>query len=131
MLAKRNSFFPTLPSIFGDFFDKEFSDWNSSNFSLTETTLPAVNIKESKDEFTVTMAAPGMDKKDFNINLENNLLTIASEKKDEKIEKEGKFTGKEYSYQSFNRSFSLPRDVVESGKISTKYENGELKNCYS
>lgn len=127
MLVKRNSFFPTFPNIFNDFFDKEFSDWTSSNFSPTQTTLPAVNVKESDDNFVVTMAAPGMEKKDFKINLENNLLTISSEKENDKVEEKGKYTRKEYSYQSFTRSFGLPQDIVDSGKITAKYENGELQ----
>ena len=126
MLAKKNIFYPTFSSLFGDFFDKEFSDWTTSNFSPTQTTLPAVNIKETDDKFEVFMAAPGMNKKDFRINLNDNLLTISSEKQDENEEKNEKFTRKEYSYQSFTRSFTLPKEVVDSGKISAKYENGEL-----
>jgi len=124
MLAKRNIYYPTFSSLFGDFFDKEFSDWTTSNFSPTETTLPAVNIKETDEKFEVFMAAPGMDKKDFKINLDDNLLTISSEK--EKEEKNEKFNRREYSYQSFTRSFTLPKEVVDSGKIYAKYENGEL-----
>jgi len=126
MLVKRNEYMPVFPKIFGDFFDKEFADWAASNYSLTNTTIPAVNIKETDDDFVVSMAVPGMDKKDFKINLTDNLLTISSEKKDEKEEKEENYTKREYSYQSFSRAFTLPKDVVEEEKISAKYENGEL-----
>ena len=129
MLLKRSDSYPTQPSfstLFGDFFDKAFSDWSSSNFSLTNTTLPATNIKETKDDFIVTMAVPGMSKKDFKIDLTDNILTISSEKKDQKKTEEDNFTRREYSYQSFNRSFTLPKDVVNDEKISAKYENGEL-----
>ncbi|MCB0753708.1 MAG: Hsp20/alpha crystallin family protein [Ignavibacteriae bacterium] len=127
MLIKRNDSTPVFSNLFGDFFDKAFSDWTSTNFSLTNTTLPAVNIKESKDDFLVSMAIPGMSKKDFKIDLNNNVLTISSEKKEEKKEEEVNFTRQEYSYQSFSRSFTLPKDVVNDEKISAKYENGELK----
>ena len=126
MLAKRNIFYPTFTSLFGDFFDKEFSDWTTSNFSPTQTTLPAVNIKETDDNFEVVMAAPGMNKKDFKINLDDNLLTISSEKENDNEEKNEKYTRREYSYQSFTRSFTLPKNVVDATKISAKYENGEL-----
>ncbi len=126
MLVKRNELFPKFPSFFSNFFDKEFADWANSNYSLTNTTIPAVNIKETKDNFVVKMAVPGMSKKDFKIDLTDNVLTISSEKKDEKEEKDGYYTKQEYSYQSFSRSFTLPKDVVDDDKITAKYENGEL-----
>ena len=126
MLVKRNELLPKFPSFFSDFFDKEFADWANSNYSLTNTTIPAVNIKETKDDFQVTMAVPGMSKKDFKIDLTDNVLTISSEKKDEKEEKDEYYTKQEYSYQSFSRAFTLPKDVVDDDKITAKYENGEL-----
>jgi HSP20 family protein len=126
MLVKRSDLLPKFPSFFSDFFDKEFADWANSNYSLTNTTIPAVNIKETKDDFLVTMAVPGMSKKDFKIDLTDNVLTISSERKDEKEEKDEYYTKKEYSYQSFSRAFTLPKDVVDDDKITAKYENGEL-----
>ena len=126
MLVKRNELLPKFPSFFSDFFDKEFADWANSNYSLTNTTIPAVNIKETKDDFLVTMAVPGMTKKDFKIDLTDNVLTISSEKKDEKEEEGEYYTKQEYSYQSFSRAFTLPKDVVDDDKITAKYENGEL-----
>ncbi len=127
MLIKRNESYPAFSNLFGDFFDKAFSDWNSTNFSLTNTTLPAVNIQESKDDFLVSMAVPGMSKNDFKLDLNDNILTISSEKKEEKKSEEKNYNRKEYSYQSFSRSFTLPKNVVNDDKISAKYENGELK----
>jgi HSP20 family protein len=115
------------PSLFDRFFDNELFDWSNKNFSDTNTTLPSVNIKEDVNGFEVEMAAPGFEKKDFKIDLNNNLLTISSEKKIENETKEGQqFTRREYSYQSFSRSFTLP-NTVDSEKISAKYENGILK----
>jgi HSP20 family protein len=102
-------------------------DWTNRNFSDTNTTLPSVNIIEGKDGYEVNMAAPGLEKKDFRIELNHGVLTISSEKKVENETKKGQqFTRKEFSYQSFNRSFTLP-DTVETEKISAKYENGILK----
>lgn len=126
MLVQRNETLPFFPRFFGDLFDKEFADWSNSNFSSTNTTLPAVNIKETDNDFEVTMAVPGMNKKDFKVNLKDNILTISSEKTEENEEKDANYTRKEYSYQSFSRSFTLPKDVVDDNKITAKYENGEL-----
>lgn len=127
MLIKRSESLPLFPRLFGDFFDKEFSDWSNSNYSLTNTTLPATNIQEKSDEYIVTMAVPGMNKKDFKLDLTDNILTISSEKQEEKEEKDSNYTRKEYSYLSFARSFTIPQNVVDSNKISASYENGELQ----
>lgn len=126
MLARRNDF-GLFPKLFSDFFDKELTDWSSNNFSDTNTTLPAVNIKDTKDDYVVELAAPGMSKKDFKISLNDNLLTISSEKKTEKKENDEGYTRREYSYQSFQRSFTLPANVVDSDKISAEYKDGELR----
>jgi len=115
------------PSLFDRFFDNDMFDWSTRNFSTTNTTLPSVNIKESKDGFEVEMAAPGFSKKDFRIELNNDLLTISSEKKVQNKNKEGEtYTKQEFSYQSFSRTFTLP-STVANDKIAAKYEDGILK----
>ncbi len=125
-LIKRDDLFPSLPNFFNDFFNRDWMDWSNQNFSLTNTTLPSVNIRESNEAFDVELAAPGMSKEDFKIELNHNVLTISSEKKEEK-ETKGKdlYTRKEFSYQSFSRSFTLP-NVADSENIEAKYENGIL-----
>jgi HSP20 family protein len=117
-----------FPGLFDDFFGRDLFDWNLSNFSNTGTTMPGVNIKETADNYQVEMAAPGMTKKDFKVELEGNLLTISSEKKKEFQEgsESEKYTRKEFSYESFQRSFTLPKDVVDADKIVAKYEDGVL-----
>lgn len=116
-----------LPSLFDHFFDNELMNWSNRNYSTTNTTLPSVNIKEDEEAFHVEMAAPGLEKKDFKVELNNNVLTISSEKEEEHEENEGEqFTRREFSYQAFNRSFTLP-ETVESDKIKAKYDNGILK----
>lgn len=125
-LTRKNEYFPTWANFVNDFFNTDLSDWSSRHYSDTNTTLPAVNIKENNDAFVVEMAAPGMVKDDFKIELNNDLLTISSEKKNENVTKEGEtYTRREYSYQSFSRSFTLPK-TVDGEKISAKYENGVL-----
>lgn len=128
-LIKRNgNSMNQWPLLFDDFFNRDFSNWGLSNYSDTNTTVPGVNIKETKDNFDVEVAAPGMNKKDFKIQLDGNLLTICSEKTDRKEEnnEDEKYSRKEFSYQSFERSFTLPKDVVDADKIEAKYENGLL-----
>jgi len=126
-LIKRNEDYPAWSNLFNDIFNRNWLDWTTRNFSDTNTTLPSVNILEAADSYELNMAAPGLEKKDFKIELNHGILTISSEKKVEKETKKGQqFTRREYSYQSFNRSFTLP-DTVENEKISAKYENGVLK----
>jgi HSP20 family protein len=124
-LVKRTNMF--LPTFWDNFFSKDLSDWGMSNFSSTDTTLPAVNVKESDEAFEIEVAAPGMSKDDFKVSLENNILTISSEKEEErKQEEKGRYTRREFSYQSFQRSFTLPELMVEGDKISAKYSEGVL-----
>ena len=124
MLAKRTENY--FPSIFDRFFNNDLMDWNLGNFSSTDTSLPAVNVKEDDNEFEIDVAAPGMSKNDFKINFQNNVLTISSEKKEEKEDKKESYTRKEFSYQSFQRSFTVAENAVDSDKISAKYDNGIL-----
>jgi len=126
-LIKRENYSPTWPGIFNDFLSRDWYDWSNQNFSLTNTTIPSVNIKENENEFVVEMAAPGMTKDDFNIELNNSVLTISSEKQTNNQSKEGEnVTRREFSYQSFSRSFTLPV-IVETDKITAKYESGILR----
>jgi HSP20 family protein len=125
MLAKRNENY--LPSFFDRFWNNELMDWGHSNFSSTNTSLPAVNVKETNDEFIIELAAPGMEKKDFKINFKNNVITISSERENEKEEKRENYTRREFSYQSFQRSFTVPENAVMSDKIGASYNNGILQ----
>jgi len=97
----------------GDFFGKRFSD-------------PAANIIENNDSFQLEIAAPGLVKNDFKINLENNILTISVEIEDEKREEGKNYSRKEFYYGSFSRSFTLPK-TIDLEKIKADYDNGILK----
>jgi len=129
-IVKRNngSLFSANPrSLFGDFINRELLNWGNTNFSDTSTTLPSVNIKELNNAFEVEVAAPGLQKEDFKITLDGNLLTISSSKDNRDEGSDGNFTRREFSYQSFQRSFELSKDVVDDENIEAKYENGVLK----
>lgn len=115
-----------MPSVFEDFF-KPWSQWfDDSALVKRVANMPPVNIRENGSHYTVTLAAPGLKKEDFHIDLDGNMLTISSEKEEKKEEKAEKFTRKEYSYTSFSRSFTLPDDAKPEA-IDARYENGELK----
>lgn len=119
--------FSNQPSVFDRFFEGDLFDWSNRNFSQTNTTLPSVNIKEDADAYKVEVAAPGFEKEDFKLELNHNLLTVSSEKKIENETKEGEvFTKREFSYQSFSRSFTLPQ-TADSERIQASYEKGILQ----
>lgn len=126
-LVKRNGFFPSVNNIFDDVFTKDVFDWNDKNFSAIGTNLPSVNLKETENKLEVELAAPGMKKEDFKVEIDNNMLLISSEKQEEKEEsrKKDNYVRKEFSYQSFYRSFSLPESVDDS-KIEASYKDGIL-----
>ena len=118
-LIKRHN--PWFPSLTDEFFK---SDWNSNVHSFS-TTIPAVNIKEADTHFEIELAVPGKKKDDFKIEVEDNLLSIASQEKEDKTSKEGKFTRREFSYNSFRRSFTIP-ESVDVSKIDANYDSGVL-----
>lgn len=115
-------FLPTVSSAFEPFFYFD-SPWEKMNFKMN---APSVNITETDKEFMMEVAAPGMKKADFNIELDNNVLTISSEKEETSETKEDNYTRKEFSYNSFRRSFTLPENVKEEA-IKASYKNGILE----
>jgi HSP20 family protein len=112
------------PSLVEEFFNGELFP----KFFDAETnySIPAVNIIENKDEYRIEVAAPGLNKEDFRVNLENNVLTVSSEKEEKKEEKDERVMRKEFSYCSFNRSFTLPM-TVNSEKIKATHRDGILQ----
>jgi len=126
LLKATERMFPTLPSFLDSFLSIDWLDWNESNFSTTNSTLPAVNIKETDESFMIEMAAPGLTKDNFKVHLDRNRLVISSELRDEKNESDEKYSRREFSYQSFQRSFAIPEGTIDGDKISAKYNNGIL-----
>lgn len=123
-LTKRGETFPT---VFQDFF-KPWDKWFDTNGgSLSRMlTVPAVNIMEKPDHFEIALAAPGMKKDDFDIDVEGNMLTISAEKEEQKEHKDARHTRTEFNFTSFSRSFTLPEGVVRD-KIDATYESGLLR----
>lgn len=108
-----------------DLFSPEFQLLNRSGQKTTGLSLPKVNIKEGEDGYLLELAVPGMAKEDFKIKLDQDVLTISSEKKEEVSKDSKQYTRQEFSYQSFERRFNLPEDV-NSEKITANYVNGVL-----
>ncbi|MFZ1706112.1 MAG: Hsp20/alpha crystallin family protein [Saprospiraceae bacterium] len=123
-LMKKKSLFPAF---FDDFFTKDFFDWNDKNFTNIGSTLPSANLMEDDKKYNIELAVPGMKKEDFKIELTNGILTVTSEKKEEKEEKDkdGKYLRREFRYSSFNRSFNLPANIKEED-VHAKYDGGIL-----
>ena len=109
-----NDIFNDLPATFGKAFGED-------SFGF-----PPVNITEKADSYLIEVAAPGMDKADFAIKLDGNLLTIRAEKKEEAKDETAKNLRKEFNYRSFKRSFTLD-EKIDNGNINARYENGILK----
>ena len=125
LIKRSNGLFPSVPSFFDDFLTKDVFDWSNANRSYG-SSLPAVNIKEDSDNFEVEVAVPGLKKDDFNIELENDVLTISSEKERKTESKEDKYVRREFQYSSFKRTFSLPENVVNGDMVEANYRNGVL-----
>lgn len=104
-----------------------FEDIFKDDFFDEEGQMPAMNIKEHKNDFEIEFAIPGFDKKDFEVTIEDDVLHVSGEKKIEKEEKDEDFSRKEFSYKSFKRSSLLPESVDLNQKIKANYKNGILK----
>ena len=118
------SWMPRFSSMIENFFSPEY---NSLFDSVQKgTTVPAVNVSQTDTLYTVEMAAPGMKKEDFKVEVEGNVLAISCEKEAKKEEKEQTYTRREYSYNAFSRSFLLPKGV-QTDTIKAQYTDGVLK----
>ncbi|MFW5886461.1 MAG: Hsp20/alpha crystallin family protein [Bacteroidota bacterium] len=111
-----------FPGFLDEFLGSDlFDDFNTKRKGF----LPSVNIVEGNDDFRIEVAAPGLDKKDFKIDLDNDMLTIYSEKEEKNENKNEKMVRREFSYASFRRSFSLP-ESIDRDKIKASYKDGIL-----
>jgi HSP20 family protein len=117
-----------LNEIFPETVEQFFTPWNEwfrRNGLFNRTTVPAMNISDEKDHYKVTVAAPGLRKADFDIKVENNVLTISGTSEKEKEDEKEKFRRREYSYSSFSRSLTLPVDT-DADSIEASYDGGIL-----
>ena len=124
LLVKRNGngFMRPFGSLIADLFDNN-SFWEKE--FMSGVSIPAVNVRETNENFEIEMAIPGLRKEDLDIKIENGLLSISSEQKSEQEENEENFTRKEFNYSSFKRSFNLPENVDQED-INASYSEGIL-----
>src|ERR1700760_3753180 len=114
----------TLMPGFNDVFDSIFNDTFFSDRIISR--VPAVNISESENNYHVELAAPGLKKEDFRLNLERNQLTISVEQSADHADNQKNYSKREYSYSSFVRSFTLPESADDS-QINATYTDGILR----
>src|SRR5437868_1605100 len=114
---------PFMPSTFSDF----FSDFMNEDLMQKDffKSVPAVNIRERAEDFRIELAVPGMNKADFKVEVDKGILNISAEKKQETNDENERFTRKEFSYNAFKRSFSLP-EHVNADSIAAEYRDGVL-----
>lgn len=109
-------------NFFDTFFNNNLTDVIGSDNNVTQ---PSVNVIETEDDFRIEVAAPGLTKEDFDVNIDKKVLTVSAETKQTETEGTEKYTRREFSYSSFKRSFNLP-DAVNEENIAAEYENGVL-----
>src|SRR5688572_14969329 len=107
-----------FPSFFSDTLERLWSD-------ETATWMPAVNIRERAEDFVIDLAVPGMNKEDFSVEVDNGVLTVSGERKDETEHKNDNHTRREFHYGSFRRTFSLP-DSANPDEVNASYKDGIL-----
>jgi len=114
--------FPRFSNMFENFFENDFPSITQSEYFKTPAL---VNVKDTKESYVIQVAAPGFNKEDFSAKVENNMLTISGEKKQEAEVTDHKFTRKEFNFSSFSRSFTLPK-TIQVEKIAANYDAGIL-----
>ena len=119
-IVKRNN--ALFPALMNDIFKP---DWFGGMENMN-TNVPAVNIKENEDNFELELSVPGFKKDDFNVEIDESVLTISSEVKSKNETKEDKYTRREFYFSSFKRSFTLP-ETIDEAKINANYEDGILR----
>ena len=123
LLVKRPRLFSSMPTLFSDLFDED--RWLTNRENEWTSDIPAANIQEKEKEFVIELAAPGMEKNDFHVDIENGILQISSEKEAKTESTDSGYSRKEFSYSSFSRSFALPENVDEDN-IKASYKEGIL-----
>lgn len=122
---RRNRLFPWSNEGLKTFLNTD--DFFKNDFLDEDSLMPAMNVKEHDSDFEIEFAAPGFSKKDFEVTINDNILNVCGEKKHEEEEKEDDYTRKEFSYNSFKRSLTLPKSVNVDQDVKATYKNGILK----
>ena len=124
-LVQFNRRLPILERMFPEFSDMT-ENMITGDLLQRENWMPSINVKEHKDNFEIEVAAPGFTKKDFEVSVSDDVLTISAESKQEKEEKEENYSRREFFHNSFTRTFTLPKSIDLKKNIKAKYDNGIL-----
>src|SRR4051812_33709025 len=127
LMKTSTDFFPAVPSLIDEFFNRNWQDSGLGSRRNGTPTLPAVNVIENNEEILIEVAAPGLRRDDFRIEVDNDMLIISSEHNDATDERRANYTRREFNYQAFQRSFTLPSSEVKGDKIHAKYADGILR----
>lgn len=129
MTLVRKSQTERMPGFFDSYLLKNLMEWPETNGNKIAVSRPLVNIKESEKGYEVQVAAPGLQKNDFSVVIDKNVLTIstAQQARKEETNEQEKYTVREFSFQSFERSFSLPENTIDEEKIEASYKDGILR----
>ncbi|HLW06536.1 MAG TPA: Hsp20/alpha crystallin family protein [Marinilabiliaceae bacterium] len=121
LIRRFNNQYPDISNVFDDFF-------GGSAFPTVQGTkrVPSINVKETEDEYNIEVAAPGLKKDNFKVEVHNNVLTLSYEDEESQEQEEKGYTRREFSYTGFRRSFSIPRNEVDDSKIDASYKDGIL-----
>jgi len=126
VVKRSNGNLPAFAKFWDGFLNDDFFKSAAPGRVAFNTNVPAVNVKETEDQFELDLAAPGLEKKDFEIQVHENVLTISNEKKEvTKDEEKENYSRREFSFQAFKRTFNLP-ETVDANNIKAAYKNGIL-----
>lgn len=123
-IVKYDSFAPArgFKNLFDDFFNRNLADFIGHDFTMS---TPSVNVVEQNDHYRIEVAAPGLDKQDFNVSVDRGYLSISAKRENQTETKDEKYTRREFNYTSFQRSFQLP-ELVNADQIAANYDKGVL-----
>ena len=118
---------PSIPSLLNDFFPDRWLYSPLSSWRSAGATLPAANIRETADDFQIEIAAPGMKRDDFKVELDHNVLTVSHDRNEQNSSQEHvTYSHHEFKYAAFERSFALPEQKIQGDKIEARYTDGIL-----
>lgn len=126
LIKKQPTQAASLNNVFDHFFNDDFLNWPTQTVNKKWGNIPPANILEDDDAYKVELAVPGMQKEDFKISLDENTLTVATDKKQEERKENINFSHVEFRSHSFTRTFHLPENRIVEEEIKAVYENGVL-----
>lgn len=123
-IVKYDPFAPArgFKNLFDDFFNRNLSDYFGNEFTIS---TPSVNVVDKDNHYRIEVAAPGLEKQDFEVNVEKGFLNIAAKRENQSETKDETYTRREFNYTTFQRSFRLP-EHVDADQISANYDKGVL-----